>query len=133
MKSVHSCREETLWQTFCPTSCSRCIFKNSDSCRHRVCDFMRLHAIAHAIACDRCDIAHKRLSLTKNLFQRPSDASFWHYLSPVQMLCSPISQPTTSATAAAAAKRRDREAPSSARCCAPRSSSSCRGSSPAPS
>jgi len=46
MKSVHSCREETLWQTFCPTSCSRCIFKHSDSCRHKVCNFMRLHAIA---------------------------------------------------------------------------------------
>ena len=46
MKSVHSCREETLWQTFCPTSRSRCIFKNSDSCRHKVCDRMRLHAIA---------------------------------------------------------------------------------------
>jgi len=59
MKSVHSCREETLWQTFCPTSRSRCIFKNSDSCRHMVCDFMRLHAIAcdrmrsHGIASDR--------------------------------------------------------------------------------
>jgi len=48
MKSVHSCREETLWQTSCPTSCSRCIFKNSDSCRHKVCNFMR----SHAIACD---------------------------------------------------------------------------------
>ena len=48
MKSVHSCREETLWQTFCPTSRSRCIFKNSDSCRHKVCDFMR----SHAITCD---------------------------------------------------------------------------------
>ena len=43
MKSVHSCREETLWQTFCPTSRSRCIFKNSDSCRHKVCDRMRSH------------------------------------------------------------------------------------------
>ena len=59
MKSVHSCCEETLWQTFCPTSRFRCIFKNSDSFRHKVCDFMRLHAIAcdlmqlHAIACDR--------------------------------------------------------------------------------
>ena len=85
MKSVHSCREETLWQTFCPTSRSRCIFKNSDSCRHKVCDFMRLNAIAcdrmrsHAISsdrmrshADRCDIAHKRLTLTKNLFQRGS-------------------------------------------------------------
>ena len=45
-------------QTFCPASRSRCIFKNSDSCRHKVCDFMRSHAIAcermrsHAIACD---------------------------------------------------------------------------------
>ena len=46
-------------QTFCPASRSRCIFKNSDSCRHKVCDFMRSHAIAcdlmrsHAISCDR--------------------------------------------------------------------------------
>ena len=68
MKSVHSCREETLRQTFGPASRSRCIIKNSDSCRHKVCDFMRLHAIA----CDRCDIAHKRLSLTKNLFCVPT-------------------------------------------------------------
>ena len=62
MKSVHSCREETLWQTFFPTSCSRCIFKNSDSFDIGFaisCDCMRSHAIAcdrmrsHAIACDR--------------------------------------------------------------------------------
>ena len=33
-------------QTFCPASRSRCIFKNSDSCRHKVCDRMRSHAIA---------------------------------------------------------------------------------------
>ena len=52
MKSVHSCREETLWQTFCPTSRSRCIFKNSDSPERKVffrdiaCDRLRSHAIA---------------------------------------------------------------------------------------
>ena len=35
-------------QTFCPASRSRCIFKNSDSCRHKVFfrDRMRSHAIA---------------------------------------------------------------------------------------
>ncbi len=59
------------------------------------CDLMRSHAIAcdrmrwsHAIEWDRCDIAHKRLSLTKNLIQRPIDASFWH-LSPGRNLSSP--------------------------------------------
>jgi len=55
MKSVHSCREETVWQIFCSTSRSRCIFKNSDSCRHKVFNFMRLHARmrSHAISCER--------------------------------------------------------------------------------
>ena len=52
MKSVHSCREETLFkQTFCPASRSRCIFKNSDNCRHKV--FFRDRMGSHGIACDR--------------------------------------------------------------------------------
>ena len=51
MKSVHSCREETLWQTFCPTSRSRCIFKNSDSRERKV--FFRDRMRSLEIACDR--------------------------------------------------------------------------------
>ncbi len=60
-----------FWQTFCPASCSWCIFKNSDSHGQKgfftrlhviACDCMRLLAIAcnhidcmrlHAIACNR--------------------------------------------------------------------------------
>ncbi len=62
MKSVNSCREETLWQTFCPTSCSRCISRTWTVVNIRFaisCDCMRSHAIScdpmrsHAIACNR--------------------------------------------------------------------------------
>ncbi len=59
MKSVHSCREETLWQTFCPT------FPDAFSRTQTVvdirfaisCDCMQLHAIA-------CDLMHICLQTT---------------------------------------------------------------------
>ena len=38
-------------QTFCPASCSRCIFKNLDSRERKV--FFRDRLRLHAIACDR--------------------------------------------------------------------------------
>ena len=72
MKSVHSCREETLWQTFCPTSRSRRIFKNSESCQHK---FLRFHAIA----CDRMqshEIANLMSTTVRVHLRRPPVCSF---------------------------------------------------------
>ncbi len=51
--------KEHFGQTFNPASCSQCIFKNSDSRRHKVCRKMQFHAIScdlmqlHETAWDR--------------------------------------------------------------------------------